>query len=299
MLDKKINYLDPEAVGRLGRLSIAARTVVEGFISGLHQSPFKGFSLVFAQHRQYVPGDALKHIDWKVYGRSDKYVVRQYEEETNLHCYVVVDVSASMAFKYSGKISKQAYACYIAASLSYLMLRQQDSVGLATISDTVHTMIPPRSAIGHLNNLLRILEECVPHKATDISSSLTDLGKRLRKRHLIVIISDLLGDPQELLKAIKYFQFRKHEVIVFHVLDPAERTLPFTGPVLFESLEDNDTLNTEPETILHDYKRIMRDFISTYQAGFRQVGIDYCLMETSQPFDRALGSYLTKRQIIR
>ena len=299
MADKRINYLDPEAIARLGNLSLAARTVVEGFISGLHQSPFKGFSIEFAQHRQYTPGDELKHIDWKVYGRSDRYVVRQYEEETNMRCYLVLDTSASMEFKYSGKISKIAYASFLIASLAYLMLRQQDSVGLVTLDNVIQTMIPARSMKAHLNNLLDVLDHIKTTPSPDIGKSLTELGKRLRKRHLLVIVSDLFGDPQAILRAIRYFHYRKHEVIVFHLLDPAERTLPFRGSVLFNGLEDNELIHTEPETIQRTYKQLMDNFVSTYYWGFRQSGIDYCLMETSQPFDKALSSYLTKLQMVR
>ncbi|MFH1379045.1 MAG: DUF58 domain-containing protein [bacterium] len=296
---KNINYLDPSAIARLGNLSLAARTVVEGFISGLHQSSFKGFSLEFTQHRQYSPGDALKNIDWKVYGRSDRYVVKQYEEETNMRCFIVLDTSSSMGFKHGGKISKLAYASYRSASLAYLMLKQQDSVGLVTIDTHVRTIIPPRSIQAHLNNLLEVLEHVSVHQSETIQLSLTELGKRLNKRHVIVIISDLLGDAEELLKAIRYFHFRKHEVIVLQLLDPSERMLPYKGPVVFEGMENNELFNTEPETIKADYAHLMNSFLKQYYWGFRQSGIDYCLMETSQPFDIALGSYLTKRQMIR
>lgn len=299
MQKEKINYLDPSAVARLGNLSLAARTVVEGFIAGLHKSPFKGFSLEFAQHRQYTPGDALKNIDWKVYGRSDRYVVRQYEEETNMRCFIVVDTSSSMGFKHSAGISKLSYACYLAASLAYLMLRQQDSVGLVTLDNGVGSFIPPRSVKAHLTHLLDILEHITVHQSQKIDSALTELGKRISKRHLIVILSDLLGDPEKILNAVRYFQFHKHEVIVFQLLDPAERILPYNGPVIFEGMEDNELFQTEPETIQHDYTRLMDAFLKNYYWGFRKSGIDYCLMDTSQPFDIALGSYLTKRRMIR
>jgi len=299
MNENKINYLDPNAVARLGSLSLAARTVVEGFISGLHQSPFKGFSLEFSQHRQYSPGDELRHIDWKVYARSDRYVVRQYEEETNMRCYIVIDASASMGFKYAAGLTKISYACYLAASLAYLMLKQQDSVGLVTLDRTVQKILPPRSVKGHLNHILEILEHIKTSPTQEISPALNDLGRRIQKRHLIVIISDLLGNQDDMLKAIKYFHFHKHEVIVLQVMDPAERSMPFKGPVMFEGMEDEDIFQTEPEAIKHDYRRLLEDFLNTYHRGFRQADIDYCLMETSQPFDRALGNYLTKRQMIR
>lgn len=296
MAERQANYLDPAAVARLGSLSLGARTVVEGFITGLHHSPFKGFSLEFAQHRQYTPGDALKHLDWKVYARNDHYVVRQYEEETNMRCYLAVDTSSSMTFRHAGAMSKLDYASYLAASLAYLMLHQQDSVGLVLMDDTIRRMIPPRSAKGHINHLLEALENKESHRSHILYKALNDLGKRIQKRHLLIIISDLLEDPGELIKAIRYFQYHKHEVIVMQILDPSEQDLPFKGPVLFKGLEDDDHFQTEPETIGHDYRKLMNAMLKQYEREFRQSGIDYCLMNTAQPFDVALGSYLTKRQ---
>ncbi len=295
--DNKQNYLDPLVLAKLSSMLLRARFVVEGFIAGLHQSPFRGFSLEFAQHRPYSVGDELKYLDWKVYARSDRFYIRQYREETNLKGYIILDASASMGYGTRG-ISKLQYGCYLASSLAYLMLRQQDSVGLGTFSSKINTYIPPRANRGHLSVILEELEQITPQGETDISNILQDLGQHIKKRGLVIFISDLFDDADRVIKALKYFRYRKNEVIVFHLLDPAEMELPFSDLVLFEDMEKKTEIISQPDIIRSQYKKILADFIEKYKLSCQESGIDYCFMDTSVPLDKALGAYLAKREML-
>ncbi|MFH1784329.1 MAG: DUF58 domain-containing protein [bacterium] len=295
--DTHTNYLDPLVLAKLSSMLLRARFVVEGFIAGLHQSPFRGFSLEFAQHRPYSAGDELKHLDWKVYARSDRFYIRQYREETNLKGYMIVDASASMGYGTTG-ITKLQYASYLASSLAYLMLRQQDSVGLATFASKINTYIPPRSSRQHLRIILEELERCTPSGETGISNILQHLGQYIKKRGLVILISDLLDEPGEVIKALKYFRFKKHEVIVFHLLDPSERELPFSDVVSFEDMEKNSHVVSEPDIIRQEYKRLLSEEIERYKLSFRESDIDYCFMDTSVALDKGLGAYLAKRETL-
>ncbi|MFH1238575.1 MAG: DUF58 domain-containing protein [bacterium] len=295
--DTKQNYLDPLVLAKLSSMLLRARFVVEGFIAGLHQSPFRGFSLEFAQHRQYSRGDELKYLDWKIYGRSDRFYIRQYQEETNLKSYIILDASASMGYGTRG-ISKLQYAAYLASSLAYLMLKQQDSVGLGTFSSQLDSYIPPRANKQHLAVILEELEKVVPAGETDISCILEGLGGHIKKRGLIIFVSDLFDEPDKVIKALKYFRFQKHEVIMFHLLDPAERELPFDDLILFEDMEKHSQVVSEPDLIRREYKNLMAGFIEKYKLSCHQSGIDYCLMDTSVPLDKALSAYLAKREMM-
>ncbi|GAI18657.1 unnamed protein product, partial [marine sediment metagenome] len=274
---------------KLSTMLLKARFVVEGFIAGLHQSPYRGFSLEFAQHREYSPGDETRHIDWKVYGRKDKYFVKQYQEETNLKGYILLDRSASMGYK-SKEITKLQYGSYLAASLAFLMLKQQDSVGLVTFDERIKKYIPPRQSKGHLSLILEELEKLVPSSQTGINRSLQELGQYTKRRGLIILISDLLDEQEKVLNALKYFRFKKHEVIVFHLLDPAEMELPFTNVLWLEDMENGKRVLTHPQIIREKYKSVVKEFVETYKLSCLRSDIDYCLMDTKTPLDFALGT---------
>jgi len=296
--ESKRTYIDPLIVARLSTMLLRARFVVEGFIAGLHQSPYRGFSLEFAQHREYSPGDETKHVDWKVYGRKDRYYVKQYQEETNLKGYILLDRSASMGYGREG-ISKLQYGSYLAASLAFLMLKQQDSVGLATFDEKIKRYIPPRQSKGHLSLILEELESLVPSSRTGINRSLQELGQYLKRRGLIILISDLLDDQEEVIRALKYFRFRKHEVIVFHLLDHAELELPFKGDLWLEDMEDGKRVLTHPEVIRGNYESILKEFVEIYKLNCLRTDIDYCFIDTKTPLDLSLGAYLSRRKMLR
>ncbi|MEE9316039.1 MAG: DUF58 domain-containing protein [bacterium] len=298
MEQPKRGYIDPLIVAKLSTMLLKARFVVEGFIAGLHQSPYRGFSLEFAQHREYSPGDETRHIDWKVYGRKDKYFVKQYQEETNLKGYILLDISASMGYK-SKEITKLQYGSYLAASLAFLMLRQQDSVGLVTFDERIKKYIPPRQSKGHLSLILEELEKLTSSSQTGINRSLQELGQYTKRRGLIILISDLLDDQEKVLNALKYFRFKKHEVIVFHLLDPAEMELPFTNVLWLEDMENGKRVLTHPQIIREKYKSVVKEFVETYKLSCLRSDIDYCLMDTKTPLDFALGAYLARRKMLR
>jgi len=293
-LDQRKELFDPLTLAKISNLFLRAKIVVEGFISGLHQSPFKGWSLEFAQHREYTLGDELKHFDWRIYARTDRYFVKQYEEETNLKSYLVLDCSNSMSYK-SGSLSKFDYGCSLVACLAYLMLKQRDAVGLTLFKNKIETYIPVRSNWTHLSLILNKLESTYPSEETKISLSLSDLGKYIRRRGLIILISDLFEEPAEVVKILKYFRYKKNEVIVFQLLDPVEKKLPEGEAYLFENLENREKISAEPQLIREEYTRLMNNFLSNYRLNFRKSDIDYSLFTTDTPLDYALGSYLAKR----
>jgi uncharacterized protein (DUF58 family) len=278
-------------------MDLRARLVVEGFITGLHRSPYHGFSVEFAEHRQYMPGDEIKHIDWKVYGRTDRFFVKQFEEETNLKSYLLLDTSGSMGFG-SGKISKLQYATYLAAALAYLMLKQRDSVGLITFDEKIRTFAPPRSVTSYLHELFRELERAKSQSKTNVANTFHELAERIKRRGLIIIFSDLFDNPEKVMAGLKHFRHKKHEVIIFQILDPLERTFNFRKDAQFKDLETGETLNTQPWFIRGEYRALMHEFIETYRKLCRENRIDYVLMDTSQDFDRALVEYLLKRKRI-
>jgi len=288
-------YLDPAVVSRLKGLDVKARLVVEGFVSGLHRGPYKGFSVEFAEHRQYMPGDPIRYIDWKVYGKTDRFYIKEYEEETNLRAYLILDGSGSMGYKSDG-ITKLEYGCYLAASLAYLMLKQQDSVGLLVFDTKLRRYIPPRSVKRHLHVILRELGEAGARDETDLGRTLEDLARRVTRRGLIILISDLLDDEQSVVRGLKLFRHRKHEVIVFHVLDPYEVSFPFEHEVILRDLETREEVPAVPWEIRREYVQRVAAWIDRYRTVLRQSGIDYVPVKTSTPFDVALLSYLEKRQ---
>ena len=288
------SYLDPLIVAKLSTMLLRAKCVVEGTVSGLHSSKFRGQSLEFAQHREYSFGDELKRLDWKIYAKSDRYFVKQYEEETNLKAYILFDASGSMSYRSDG-ISKLEYASYVVASLAYLMIKQGDSVGLTVYGDGIKKNISPRSGLSHLSVILDALEHLPSGGETDISKVLMDFSAIIKKRGLIILISDLLDDPDSVIKSVKNYRFAKHDVMVFHILDKAEEKLDIPGNVLFQHMESSRSIITEPEIIKKEYDKLVSDFIERYKTEFHRADIDYSYFNTSVPLDQALTKYLSSR----
>src|SRR5256885_13557717 len=280
-------FLDPAVVARLGTLELKARTIVEGFLSGLHRSPFKGFSVEFAEYRQYIPGDDLSTIDWKVYARSDRYYVKKFEEDTNLDCHLMLDVSGSMAYGAHG-MTKFEYGACLAASLGYLMKRQRDAFGLTAFNETIVEMLPASARGGQLRNLLVSLQRLAPANQTDVSKPLHQLAGSLTKRGLVVLISDLLDDPEAVIRGLKHFQFRGSDVIVFQVLDPDELEFPFDRATRFEDLETNEEVMAVPGLVRDHYLQEIGQLIDAYRRDLGAAGIDYQLLRTTDPLELAL-----------
>jgi uncharacterized protein (DUF58 family) len=287
--------LAPSTLARLGSLELKARTIVEGFLSGLHRSPFKGFSVEFAEYRQYLPGDDLATLDWKVYARTDRHFIKKYEEETNLECRILLDVSASMGYG-SGEVTKLQYASWLAAALAFLMNRQRDAVGLIAFDDKITQMLAPRARAGHLTSVLVTLERLALGHRTDISRPLRDVAEAIRKRGLVVLISDLLDDPARVLPGITRFRYRGSDVIVFHVLDPAELRFPFERAARFRDLETHDEVVAVPRAVRERYLAAIGELQDRYRRELRLEGIDYVALDTSQPLEGALMAYLLTRR---
>ena len=290
------DFLRPENLQRLNNLELIARFVVEGFITGRHKSPYHGFSVEFAEHRQYMPGDSIRHVDWKVYGKTQRFYIKQYEEETNLKAYLLLDTSGSMWFK-SGAVSKFTYGSYLAAALAYLGLKQQDATGLMLFDHEVRDYLPPKAVWSWFHRILEKIENVRPgNAATSLAANLHRLAESIPRRGLVVLISDLLDHDEELLNALKHFRHRKHEVIVFHVLDPQEETFDYRRETRFRDLETGEILPTHPLHIREDVQRAVADFRAYFRSNCRNHHIDYVQINTATPFDRALYEYLLKRR---
>ena len=287
-------FLDPAVIARLGTLELKARTIVEGFLSGLHRSPFKGFSVEFAEYRQYIHGDDLATIDWKVYARSDRYVVKKFEEETNLDCHVMLDVSASMGYG-SGGLTKLEYGTCLAASIAYLMNRQRDAVGLMAFDDEIVDMVPASARPGHLRALLVTLDRLRLGKETNLSKPLHQLAGSLSKRGMAVLISDLLDDPESVIRGLKHLQFRGTDVIVFQILDPHEVEFPFERATRFEDLETREEIMAVPGVVRQHYLKEIGQLTERYKRELGAAGIDYQLLTTTDPLELALLAYLSTR----
>ena len=296
---RSYRYVQPEALARIARLNLVARSVVEGFIAGLHRSPFRGFSVEFAEHREYRPGDNIKDVDWQVYGRTDRFYVKQYEEETNLKAHILLDASSSMAYKSDEHgLTKLEYGCFLAACLSYLMIRQQDSVGLVTFDNQIRHFIPARSTTSHLSVLLQHLETLRPGTGvtTNVGKAFHDLAEFIRRRGLLIIISDLYDDPREVLRGLRHFRFKKHEVILFHIFDKWELDFPFRKLSDFIDMETNEELQVDPRYIRQEYRRQVQDFVANYRRECSSSQIEYVQTDTSVPYDFMLFAYLAKRK---
>ena len=288
-------FLDPAVVARLGTLELKARTIVEGFLSGLHRSPFKGFSVEFAEYRQYIPGDDLSTIDWKVYARSDRYYIKKFEEETNLDCHLLLDVSGSMGYGDHHAMTKFEYSAVLAASLAYLMNRQRDAVGLTAFDEGIVQMLPASSRPGHLRALLVTLDRLKTAHRTDVSKPLHLLAESLTKRGMVVLISDLLDDPDAVIRGLKHFLYRGIDVIVFHVLDPDEIDFPFDRATRFEDLETDEEVLAVPGAVRDHYLKALGGLVERYRRELGATGIDYVQLNTKHPLELALLSYLSTR----
>ena len=288
--------LDPAVVARLAHLDVRARVVVEGFIAGMHRSPFHGFSVEFAEHRPYMPGDPLKNLDWKVWARSDKLLVKQYTEETNLRCHLLLDLSGSMAFRSERAVmSKLEYAQSLAAALAYLMLQQQDAVGALLFADKPLAFVPARAVRSHLDVILKTLDRVKPQGRTRLGPALHELAERIKRRGLVVLCSDLMDRPGEVLAGLQHFRHDHHEVVVFHLLDPDELDFPYTDSTTFVDLESGERLTTEPWEIARRYRERLAAWTAQYRRQCRENRIDYVQIDTRTPFDQALLAYLEKR----
>jgi len=294
-------YLDTKTIERIKRLDVRARLVVEGFITGQHQSPYHGFAVEFAGHREYAPGDEIKHIDWKVWSRTDRFYIKQYEEETNLKCTILLDCSKSMRYgeRAEGSWSKFDYAATAAASLAYLLQQQQDSVGLVTFNTKIERNLPASSHPSHLKLLLHELQQTTPDDMTDLSDVFTELAGQIRKRGIVVLVSDLFVDLDTLAQTLRQFRLRKHEVIMFHVMHDHELTFPFQDNTLFRGLEVDLELHTEPRALRRTYLEVVDRFLGNVRKLCADSGIDYVLMSTKDPLDAVLSGYLTFRQRTR
>ena len=290
---------DPTSLAKYGRLTMVARHVVEGFLTGVHRSPYKGFSVEFAEHRQYYPGDEIRHIDWRAYGKTDRYYIKEYEEETNLRAHLLVDASGSMGYRGQGP-SKFEYAQYIAASLAYLMLHQLDAVGLVTHDTRVRQQLTPKANSKHLLRLISLLEQTQPGGETSMAPLWHELAGQLKRRGLVIILSDCFDQIGPLMHALRHFRHQRHEVLLFHILAPEEIEFPFRKMTQFRNLEvAGHKLLVDPQALRKEYLKNFQAFCGQLRDQAGKMQVDYHLMRTDEPVERALGIYLTKRQTRR
>jgi uncharacterized protein (DUF58 family) len=289
-------YLKPEVIRQISRLDLRAQFIVKGFLHGLHASPYHGFSVEFSEHRKYTPGDDPKDIDWLVYAKTDKYYVKKFEAETNITGYLAMDLSESMAYTYRQELTKFDYAICLAAALCYLMIHQNDPVGVVTFAERINHCLPPKSKRQQIGNILSLLAKLRPEGQTDIGRSLEQLAAMLKHASLVMIFSDLLAEPGPIISALRRLRHGGHDVILFHVLDEAEVEFPFSGLVELEEPESKARLEVDADNYRRDYLRELESFRETYRQECFQSGIDYVELDTSMPFDRALTEYLIARK---
>lgn len=289
--------LDPHTLAKLKGLHLRARHVVEGYVAGLHRSPYQGFSIEFAEHREYSPGDDLRHLDWKVYGKTDKLYLKRYEDETNLICHLVIDTSESMTYRGpDAALSKFEYAQCVAASLAWLVLHQQDAVGLVTFDDQIHTFLRPSSSPAQLKQIVQTLEAAKPAAKTSLGPILHELARRWTKRAIVIIFSDAFDDLNALLEGLKHLRHQRHDVALIQVLDMAEVDFPFQGPMQFNGLEQMLPIQVDPVAIRTAYLDELSAFRNKLELGCRAQQIDYALARTDRPVDLVLSSYLRARE---
>src|SRR5262245_30529137 len=289
-------YLRPEVIRQVARLDLRAKFIVQGFLSGLHASPFHGFSVEFSEHRKYVPGDDLKDLDWNVYAKTDKYYLKKFQAETNVTGYLVMDLSASMGYTYRQELTKFEYAICLAAALGYLMIHQQDPVGLITFDTQIRASLPPHSKRAQLGSILAVLANLKPSGRTDIPNCLHQLAALLKGKSLVMLFSDLLTEPGPLIESLYHLRHRGHEVILFHILDEAEVKFPFDGLIEFEDVEAPGKLTIDARGMRGDYLAAVEPFRRTYRDECARANIDFVPMDTSVGFDKALTEYLVQRQ---
>lgn len=287
------SFLDPQVLVRIDNLELLARTVVDGFINGLHRSPYLGLSIDFAEHRPYMPGDDIRRIDWRVFGRTDRFYVKEFEADTNANFIAVLDISRSMDYASAG-ISKLDYARYLAACLSYFSRQQRDRVGLATIDEDVVEFVPPSAK--HLEVVLHTIDRVKPGGRSDLERALLKIAEATKRRSIVLVISDLYEDPQTVLRAVSYLKNKGNDVLVFHVLDPAEIEFPFEGPVHFEDLESGEKVPVVPERQREQYRQLVRTHLNELSRLLAENRMDYYLFDTSKPLDHALFAYLSRRE---
>ena len=289
------NYLDPELLQRMGDLELIAREVVEGLRVGSHRSPLRGFSTEFAHHRQYSPGDEIRDIDWRVFGRTDRYYTKLYEAETNFDCTILIDASASMSYG-SGKVNKLEYAKFLAASLAYVVLKQRDSVGLSVFDSEMREYLPPRSAMGVILQIDQLLRDIKPTPKTSIAKQLHDIALMMKRRSFVILISDLFSDVDDILAGLDHLRHDGHNVVVMHTLDPYEIEFPFKGTWQFDGLEGEEPLTTQPERIRDNYLASFGEYLEALKAGCVASYIDYTTVDTSRPLDGLLSEFFHLRQ---
>jgi uncharacterized protein (DUF58 family) len=289
-------YLKPEVIRQVSRLDLRAKFIVEGFISGLHASPFHGFSVEFSEHRKYTPGDNIADIDWNVYAKTDRFYIKKFQAETNLTGYLVMDLSGSMGYTYRQELTKFEYGISLAAALAYLMIHQQDPVGVIAFDQQVRQSLAPKSKRTQLGNILSLLARLTPTGETEIARSLHQVAGMLRHRSLVMLFSDLLGEREPIQKALHRLRFSGHDVILFHILDEAEALFPFEGMVELEDNETREKLLVDADGIKADYLEEVASFQSAYRKECQNARIDYVPLHTGMPFDKALMSYLLTRQ---
>lgn len=287
-------YFDPEGLARVGHMELVARQVVEGFLTGRHRSPYHGFSVEYLDHRAYTPGDDLRAIDWKILARTDKYHVKLFEDETNLRAHILLDCSKSMAFQ-SGEVSKLAYGSYLAAALTYLMLHQNDAVGLVLFDSTVRQMLPPKARPTQFRRVLELLDHSYSKEDTDVGAVLHDIAERIHRRGLVIVISDLIDDEEKIANGLQHFRHNNHEVVVLHVMDDAELTFPYERLTRFKDMEGAGRLTANPKSLRNRYLARITTFLDNLKAICFERKISYNLANTKEPYDRFLAAYLEKR----
>jgi uncharacterized protein (DUF58 family) len=294
-LESYQKYLDPHTLASLEGLDLQARMVVEGYVAGMHPSPYHGFSVEFAEHREYVPGDDIRHVDWKVWSKTDKLYLKQYEEETNLLLYLLLDTSESMGYQSGDNVTKLQYAQYIVAALAYMILQQQDSVGLVLFDDAVRRYLKPAGQPSQLKELFHLLDVTPAREKSDLGLVFNDLAERFKKRGVVAVFSDLFDEVARVITGLKHFRHRRHEVIVFHILDPAEIDFPFRDPTLFKGLEGMEDILTDPHALRRAYQVELGSFLTQMEKECRMIDIDYVPLRTDQSLDVPLSSYLASR----
>ena len=294
-MENSQKYLNPQTLASLEGLDLQARLVVEGYVAGMHPSPYHGFSVEFAEHREYVPGDDIRHVDWKVWSKTDKLYLKQYEEETNLLLYLLLDTSESMGYASGKNVTKLQYSQFVAAALGYMVLQQQDSVGLALFDDMVRRYLKPAGQPSHLKELIHLMDTSPARQKSDLSIVFHDLAERFKKRGVIAIFSDLFDDVPKIVAGLRHFRHRRHEVIVFHILDPAELDFPFRDTTLFKGMEGMPEILTEPHALRRAYQAEISAYLAEVKKGCQMIDIDYVPIRTDMDLDLALSTYLASR----
>lgn len=296
MADGISSFLKPAELNKLGRLALNSRYVVEGSLSGRHRSPNKGSSTEFAEHRNYNPGDDPKHLDWKVLGRTDRYFVRRYEDETNLRVYLVIDRSASMAYGSEGNKTKYEYACHLAAAIGYVVVKAKDSVGMYIYADKINASVGARNSFSHLNNALATLKKHEPASTTTTAKTLHRVADTIRRRALVVLFSDMFDEQSDVIRSIAHFRKLHHDVIVFHILDPMEVDFTFKKGAEFVDMETNEAVVVDPRAIGDDYRKVFGEFLEGYRKPCAEMNVDYRMVKTNEPVDTFVRAYLEERK---